>query len=139
MGSLIKNGSNEIPECSTENLSLIENRIEEEIDSPGVGLIRAEVFEFHEAISNSSNAKIRNIKKAVTFPVKDVFKMLAEHEDCKYLRIYNGFNSAGEYVAYMAPISNALETYSLVSPARTTISRSCCHCNPCSTDKILNP
>ena len=138
MANLLKNKSDSIPECNSENKSLIDDRITQ--SNVGIPLIRAEIMELDNAVQASSDSKIRNIKKATSFPLSDIFAMLANNPGCMYLRVYNGLNSDGEFVTYMAPISDAFDTYVAEdSSDQSIISKSCCHCNPCSRDKILNP
>jgi hypothetical protein len=141
MATLIKNsGTGSAPECSEENKSIIDARIEEaNTNIAGSGGIRDQILDLEATVAASTDAKIKQIRRATTFPIQDVFRMLAENPDAKYLRVYNGFQG-GAFVTYMAPVNNTF--YTFVAPDSSDlsiISKSCCHCNPCRFDKILNP
>ena len=134
MATLIKNKKPEIPDCdgSDENLGIISDRISDpDFD---VSTIRTEVYDLNETVAASGNAKVKQIKKATTFPIQDILQMMIDHEGCKYVRVYEGFNSSGQFVTYLVALDANLRTYS-----NPTSSQSCCHCNPCRLDKILNP
>ena len=133
MATLIKNADPNIPECigSDDNLLIINNRISD--PNFDVSTIRTEVYDLDDTVNASGNAKIKDIKKATTFPIKDILQMMIDHEGCKYVRIYNGFASSGKFVTYLAVLDANLKTY----PNPTT-SQPCCPCRPCLSDKILN-
>jgi hypothetical protein len=135
MATLIKNASqDETPECigSAENMAIVNNRISD--PNFDVSTIRTQVYDLHDTISASANTKIREIKKATTFPIKDILQMMIDHECCKFVRVYEGFDSSGRFVTYLVALDENLKTYN-----NPTASQSCCHCKPCLTDKILNP
>ncbi len=141
MATLIKNsGTGETPECSQTSKLDIDNRTEEaHTDIAGPGGIRAQILELDAAISASSDPRIKQIKKASSFPIQDVYRMLDQNPDAKYLRVYNGFKD-GDFVTYMAPVSDTFLTY--VAPDSSddsVISKACCHCRPCTLDRILYP
>jgi hypothetical protein len=141
MATLIKNsGTGGTPECS-ETLKLdIDNRTEEaHTDIAGPGGIRDQILDLDATISASTDPKIKQIKRATSFPIQDVYRMLAENPDAKYLRVYNGFKD-GEFVTYMAPVSDTFQTYVAAdSSDDSVISKACCACRPCTIDRILNP
>ncbi len=134
MATFIRNANQVIPECNGEpdTLAIINNRVTE--DNFAVNTITADVNRLHDTISASDNASIRDIKKAITFPIKDILQMMVTHEGCKYVRIYNGFNSSGQYVTYLVALDANLKPY-----GNPTSSGPCCGCNPCPLDRILNP
>ena len=135
MATLIRNASqDETPESigSAENMATINDRISD--TNFDVSTIRTQVYDLDETVNATSNAKIKDIKKATTFPIKDILQMMINHEGCKFVRIYNGFDSNGRFVTYLVALDENLKTYS-----NPTASGSCCHCKPCLTDKILNP
>ena len=134
MATLIKNSDPNIPECigSADNLLTINNRISD--PNFDVSTIRTEVYDLDETVNAIGDTKIKDIKKATTFPIKDILQMMIDHEGCKYVRIYNGFNSSGKFVTYLVALDANLKTYS-----NPTSSQACCPCRPCLSDKILNP
>jgi hypothetical protein len=140
MTTLKKNVSIYTPECSVENKSTIDDRMEQPVTLGDIGAIRASILDLHAVVTASPNNKIQTIKKATSFPVADILAMLNNSPGCQYLRVYNGFDrTTGVFITYMAPISSAFETFleeDLSDPS--IISQSCCHCNPCETDGILN-
>ena len=141
MATLIKNsGTGSTPECSVGNQLIIDSRDMEEhtnIEEPGG--IRDQILDLDATISASTDPKIKQIKKATSFPLQDVFRMLAQNPDAKYLRVYNGFKD-GEFVTYMAPVNDTFQTYVAEdSSDDSVISKACCACRPCTLDRILNP
>jgi transposase-like protein len=139
MSTLIKNSSAITPECGLVNVLKINDRSTEQLNQNLLADIRAQIMDLHTTVTASSNAKISKLKKATSFPIEDIQMLLANSPGCKYLRVYNGFKN-GEFVTYIAAINNAFETYlSEDLTDSSVISQSCCHCNPCTTDRILNP
>ena len=141
MATLIKNsGTGSAPECSEGNKSFIDDRTEEvHTDIAGPGGIRDQIMDLDSTISASTDPKIKQIKKATSFPIQDVYRMLDANPDAKYLRVYNGFKD-GEFVTYMAPVSDTFQTYVAAdSSDDSVISKACCQCRPCTIDRILNP
>jgi hypothetical protein len=137
MPTLIKNIGETTPECGTSEF-VANDRTTEQLNAEALAGIRAQIMDLHATVIASPNSKIQQIKKATSFPIEDVFLILARNPCCKYLRVYNGFKN-GEYVTYLAPINENFETYideELIDSS--IISKSCCHCNPCPTDRILN-
>jgi hypothetical protein len=135
MAILIKNNGS-IFECTIDNIAN-NTRISE----PGtdIGAIRATIMDYDSTVNSSTNTKIRNLKKATSFPIEDIFQVLANNPDCKYLRVYNGFTPDGNYISYLAPIDANFASYvEEDSSDNTIISAACCQCNPCSLDKLLN-
>lgn len=132
MATIIKNVNPEIPDCdgAEENIGIINDRITENFD---LGVIRADVGRLNSTVSGSDNPKIRDIKRATTFPIKDILQMMIEHEGCKYIRVYNGSDSSGKFITYLVPLDEKLNTYD-----NCKTSSSCCHCRPCRLDKIIN-
>ena len=140
MATLIKNsGTGSAPECSEGNKSIIDDRTTEEHTNIGTGGIRDQIMELDSAISASTDARIKQIKKASSFPIQDVYRMLDQNPDAKYLRVYNGFKD-GQFVTYMAPVNDTFQTYVAEdSSDDSVISKACCQCKPCQFDRILNP
>ena len=141
MATLIKNsGTGSALECSEGNKSFIDDRIEEaNTNIGGPGGIRDQIMDLDTTIGASTDPKIKQIKKATAFPIQDVYRMLDANPDAKYLRVYNGFKD-GEFVTYMAPVSDTFLTF--VAPDSSddsVISKACCHCRPCTFDRILYP
>jgi len=133
MATLTRNANPVIPACDGEQLTL--DRINERIsENFALSTITADVNRLQDTISASANPSIRDIKKATTFPIRDILQMMITHEGCKYVRIYNGFNSSGQYVTYLVPLDENTATY---EDCQT--SSPCCGCNPCPLDRILNP
>jgi hypothetical protein len=138
MATLIKNsGTGSTLDCSEADKLAIDNRISEATTS--IGAIRDQIMDLDTTISASTDPKIKQIKKATSFPIQDVYRMLAENPDAKYLRVYNGFKD-GEFVTYMAPVSDTFQTFVAEdSSDDSVISKACCACRPCTIDRILNP
>ena len=137
MAILIKNNL-PVGECSLENKDFIDDPVSE--IGTSIPEIRNSIMDFDTTISNNSDLKVRNMKKATSFPVKDIFALLANNPECKFLRVYNAFTPTGEYITYLAPISSTFDSYvSEDSSDKTIISISCCHCRPCTKDKLLYP
>ena len=138
MATLIKNsGTGSTLDCSEADKLAIDNRISEATTS--IGAIRDQIMDLDSTISASTDPKIKQIKKASSFPIQDVYRMLDQNPEAKYLRVYNGFKD-GEFVTYMAPVSDTFQTYVAAdSSDDSVISKACCQCRPCTIDVILNP
>jgi hypothetical protein len=140
MATLIKNASNTTPECGEVNLKEITERVTSGITLESLAIIRDEILQLDSAVAASADARIKNIKKATSFPIAEIQSILLSNPDCKYLRVYNGFNSNDKFVTYIAPISEAFEDFIGADiNGSSVVLQSCCHCNPCTSDTILNP
>jgi hypothetical protein len=139
MPTLIKNSGDTTPECGTPAF-VANDRSTEQLNAVTLAGIRTQIMDLDAVITESTNSKINKIKKATSFPIADVFLILAKSPDCKYLRVYNGFKN-GEYVTYLAPVNEDFETYIDIDEFTDSsiITQSCCHCKPCPPDRILNP
>lgn len=139
MLTLIKNENDTNIDC-TDTLSLQRVVVDLTNNDAELNLIRAEIMLLDSTITASTDPKIKTIKKATSFPVGELLHMIADNPCYKYLRVYNGFNSGGEYVTYLCLIPDVNETIEPRSTSATiTISKSCCHCKQCASDRLLNP
>lgn len=136
MPILAKNSSNTIPECTSANKSIIDNRTENV--NPDLAEVSRFLENYKAKIESSSDPVIRNFARATSFPISDIQRLIQNNPDCKYIRVYNGImTTTEEFVTYCAPISDEFDTF--LNQANSIISQSCCHCNPCSNDHLLNP
>ena len=135
MATLVKNRTS-VPDCKSENKDLLSDRISENAD---IEEIQGNLERFRLKIAGSADLLIKEIKRATSFPIEDISRILANSPDCKYLRVYHGFNSNNEFVTYLAPIKDNFDTYIKDSPDTSIISVCCCQCNPCTLDVLLNP
>lgn len=125
-------------ECGMNNKANIDDRESQNIDEQIMLTIKSSIDDFAATVGASDNHKIRSIKKATSFPVSEILAM-AQMSGCSYLRVYNGFDANGQYVTYIAPVTDSFETFLKQDLTDgSTLSSSCCHCNPCNTDHILN-
>jgi hypothetical protein len=126
METIIRNASLPIPECDATNPAIkaaINNRILDNID---ISVIKAEIKDLHDTVVASSDPKIQTINNAITFPINDILQMIIDHPGCKFIRVYNGFDSNGKFVNYLVPLNDNLKVYDNCKK-----SVPCCQCRPC--------
>lgn len=134
MGVLILNAGN-TPACSIEGIGLIRDRKDVDL-ADNLDDIRRHLAAFSVKIGSVSDQVINNFSRATTFPIKDIKRILQDHPDCEFIRVYNGIDDSQEYVTYLSGITPQLE--SIATRANGTASKVCCHCKPCLTDGLLN-
>ncbi|PZR36024.1 MAG: hypothetical protein DI538_14495 [Azospira oryzae] len=139
MATLKKNASDTAPECGIENQGVINDRTSQPVTDLVINTIRGEITTYASAVAASSDPRIMALKKATSFPVEDIQAVLDANPNCRYLRVYNGIDSQGNYVTYLAAINEAFQSFLTEDPDNgTVITKSCCHCNPCTSDIVLN-
>lgn len=136
MPILKKNSSTTTPECSTANKFVIDNGRTEDTN-PDLTEISRFLGKYKTKIDSSSDPDIKNFARATSFPIADIQLLIQNNPDCKYIRVYNGVTDTGEFVTYCAPISASFDTF--LDQPNSILSQSCCHCNPCTQDRLLNP
>lgn len=139
MATLLRNVLITSPECGVGNKAEIDNRTSDQIDTGIFNSIRSHIADLDGAITASPDVKIKTIKKATSFPIVDIQAIINSSPGCTYLRVYNGFDSNGVFVTYLGPVSDNFETYLKADLSDSSlISKSCCHCQPCTSDSLLN-